>query len=47
MQRHSLRRADPAASEEEIERRLMKWLSERPGAELGDSPGRLRPLTET
>ena len=40
--RQNLRRACPDASESEIEERLGKWLSERPGAEQGDAPGRLR-----
>ena len=40
MKRQSLRRSHPDASEEEIERRLRRWLHERPGAEYGDSPGR-------
>jgi hypothetical protein len=32
----NLRRADPSATDEEIEDRLVKWLHERPGAEVGD-----------
>ena len=40
MKRQSLRRSHPDATEEEIERRLRRWLHERPGAEYGDSPGR-------
>ena len=40
MKRQSLHRSHPGASEEEIERRLRRWLHERPGAEYGDSPGR-------
>jgi hypothetical protein len=42
--RQNLRRTFPGASEQEIEARLWLWLSERPGAELGDAPGRLRAL---
>jgi hypothetical protein len=40
MMRQNLRRRFPAASPAEIEDRLMAWLSERPGAEIGDAPGR-------
>lgn len=40
LMRQNLRRADPEASEEEIEQRLRAWLRERPGAEHGDSAGR-------
>ena len=42
--RQNLYRSFPAASEAEIERRLFLWLSERPGAEAGDAPGRRREL---
>jgi hypothetical protein len=38
--RQNLRRADPAATAEEIERRVGAWLRERPGAEWGDAWGR-------
>ena len=38
--RQTLRRGDPEASAEEIDRRLRAWLLERPGAASGDSPGR-------
>lgn len=38
--RQNLRRRLPAASAEEIEARLVAWLSERPGAEHGDAIGR-------
>jgi hypothetical protein len=44
--RQNLRRADPEASEQDIEARLRVWLLERPGAEHGDAPGRLRPVPE-
>lgn len=40
MMRQNLRRRFPTASEGEIEDRLASWLSERPGAELGDAVGR-------
>jgi len=40
LMRQNLRRIDPAADEQEIERRLLAWLRERPGAEQGDCPGR-------
>jgi len=40
--RQSLRRRDPAASDEEIERRLLAWLHDRPGAEHGDVSGPIR-----
>jgi hypothetical protein len=40
MMRQNLRRADPAAAPEEIERRLRAWLQTRPGAEFGDADGK-------
>ncbi|HEU5055942.1 MAG TPA: hypothetical protein VFU21_05435 [Kofleriaceae bacterium] len=40
LMRQRLRRQDPAASAEEIERRLTAWLRHRPGAEHGDAAGR-------
>ncbi len=40
MMRENLRRRFPGAGAEEIEERLVAWLSERPGAELGDAVGR-------
>jgi hypothetical protein len=40
LMRQNLRRSDPQADEEDIERRLGVWLRERPGAEHGDCPGR-------
>jgi hypothetical protein len=43
MMRQRLRREHPHLSEREIEARLMAWLMERPGAELGDAAGRLAP----
>ena len=36
LMRQNLKRAAPAASEEEIDDRLVAWLHERPGAEAGD-----------
>ena len=40
LMRQNLRRAQPEASDDEIERRLAAWLAHRPGAEAGDSAGR-------
>jgi hypothetical protein len=40
LMRQNLRRQHPQANEDAIDRRLRQWLLERPGAELGDSPGR-------
>jgi len=40
LMRQRLRRQHPELSPDEIERRLVEWLRERPGAEFGDSPGR-------
>jgi hypothetical protein len=42
--RKKLSRDHPNASVAEIEEKLSAWLSERPGAEHGDSPGTLRDL---
>jgi Rv0078B-related antitoxin len=39
LMRQRLRREHPELSAPEIERRLVKWLRTRPGAEFGDSPG--------
>ena len=39
MMLENLKRAYPSASEQEIERHLCGWLTERPGAELGDGVG--------
>lgn len=41
LMRQNLRRADPGANERDIDRKLGSWLRERPGAEHGDSPGRI------
>ena len=40
MMRENLRRRCPEADPLEIERRLVAWLQERPGAETGDADGR-------
>lgn len=40
MMRQNLRRRHPEESDQEIERRLRAWMSERPGAEHGDGAGR-------
>lgn len=42
MMRQNLRRRHPDADEQEIERLLVVWLHERPGAEHGDAVGRPR-----
>ena len=42
IQRQNLRRRLPDASEEEIERHLEAWLSDRRGAEHGDTVGVVR-----
>ncbi|HEU4404125.1 MAG TPA: hypothetical protein VFS43_02355 [Polyangiaceae bacterium] len=41
--RQNLRRRWPEASEEDLEARLLAWLRERPGAELGDAEGEIVP----
>ena len=38
--RQNLRRASPLADDLEIERRLHRWIQERPGAVFGDCQGR-------
>lgn len=40
MMRQNLKRQFPDADDADIETRLAAWLSERPGAESGDSAGR-------
>ena len=40
LQRQSIRRRHPDASEAQVEHLLGRWLQERPGAELGDGPQR-------
>jgi hypothetical protein len=47
MLRQRLRRERPDASDSEIEAAVSSWRLRRPGAELGDAPGRLRPWPET
>jgi hypothetical protein len=47
LMRQNLRRADPAATPDEIEARLAAWLHDRPGAERGDcSPTATRVRTD-
>jgi Rv0078B-related antitoxin len=41
MMRQNLRRRWPQMPDDEIEARLLVWLRERPGAELGDAPGKV------
>jgi Rv0078B-related antitoxin len=43
LMRQNLKRLDPEAPPAEIEQRLVRWLSSRPGAEHGDSAGRSVP----
>jgi hypothetical protein len=40
LMRQNLRRKDPEADDQTIERQLVSWLRERPGAEHGDCQGR-------
>jgi hypothetical protein len=42
MMRQNLRRRFPQESPDQIERRLMDWLQDRPGAERGDAGGAVR-----
>jgi Rv0078B-related antitoxin len=44
LMRQNLRRADPVATDQEIDQRLQQWLRHRPGAEFGDCQGPLRDL---
>lgn len=39
MKRMNLKRANPEATEEEIEQAIREWYSYRPGAEHGDGDG--------
>lgn len=39
LMRQNLRRRNPAASDEEIDRLLGAWMRDRPGAEHGDAVG--------
>jgi hypothetical protein len=45
LMRQNLRRRHPEASDEQIDALLRDWLRHRPGAEFGDSTGRLVDLT--
>jgi len=45
LMRQNLIRAHPGATQQEIDALLKEWLHERPGAELGDCPGRAVDLT--
>jgi hypothetical protein len=40
LMRQNLRRRSPEADEKAIDRQLVSWLRERPGAEHGDCQGR-------
>jgi hypothetical protein len=40
LMRQNLRRRDPGADDQAIERQLVRWLRDRPGAEHGDCQGR-------
>jgi hypothetical protein len=42
--REKVRRDVPGISETELDRRVGEWLMTRPGAELGDCPGRAVPI---
>lgn len=39
LMRQNLRRRDPSATDDEIDRRLRAWLADRPGAPFGDCTG--------
>lgn len=43
LQRRSIRRRNPEASDAEVEELLGQWLQDRPGAEMGDGPRRIDP----
>lgn len=45
LMRQNLIRSHPGATQQEVDDLLKKWLQERPGAELGDCPGRAVDLT--
>jgi Rv0078B-related antitoxin len=38
LQRQTIRRSHPEASDAEVEVLLTRWLQHRPGAEMGDGP---------
>jgi hypothetical protein len=40
MLRQRLRREDPSATDDDLERAIEAWLGQRPGAEMGDAAGR-------
>ena len=40
LMRQNLRRSDPRADQQEVDRQLLTWMRKRPGAEHGDCPGR-------
>jgi hypothetical protein len=44
LMRQNLKRAEPDATDDDIDRRLREWLRHRPGAETGDCVGRPLPL---
>ena len=41
LRRQAIRRSHPDASDEDIERLLVEWLHDRPGAKSGDGPSTL------
>lgn len=43
MLRQRIRREQPGVSDADVERTIREWLSRRPGAEHGDSPGHVAP----
>jgi hypothetical protein len=45
LMRQNLRRAHPRAGEDEIDRLLRQWLVQRPGADNGDTVGRVVDLS--
>lgn len=42
LMRQNLRRRFPRETDEQIERRILAWLQDRPGAEHGDASGPVR-----
>lgn len=40
MMRHKIRQRHSTLSEEEVERKVIDWLQDRPDARLGDAAGR-------
>jgi hypothetical protein len=47
LMRQNLRRAHPNAATDEIDHLLRQWLARRPGAEFGDTVGRVVELGTT